>query len=577
MALSYGYNRKRPRTEVFVDSTALRSANTLSEKPLILIGPADGGVPHKYEEVTNLAQARTFFRSGDLVDAIEIAWNPATESRGAGKIYAMRSDDAKQATLVAEGLTFTSKLYGTDANGIQVEMKEHTGISGAKTKGKDVTVYFVKDRYQNTYQDVGNIFSITHKPDTGAEYASIEVKVDANSKKSTELIIKEGKDEQTAAVLRSFPLGEGLYRDVNVLVEDINNIAHFTATMNNVGGYKNITTDFLDELAATEVTETPALSVTAIGADLENVLATDPYVSATVDRAKTVPATVSIAYLAGGETKPLTSGWDKLFEEIANCGGYYVVPLTSSEGVHAELAHFLRSESTGGNQLRGFVGGGVGETFDKLRSRQAGIRSPRVCLIGDSVERRMMDGRVVKLPAYMYAAQIAGLASGLEIGTPITYKKMNIEKLLVKFDSDQLDQLDASGVVMTSYIRNRDISTFRIVSDPTTYNNVEDVVQNRMSLGETSDFLATDIRMMLDDSFIGTRIRNTSASIIKNAVESFLDKQTGVGGLIVSYNPEDVQVIINGNTAIINVGVQPTRGLDYINVFLNYKDNAIQA
>ncbi len=576
MALSYGYNRKRPRTEVFVDSTALRSANTLSEKPLILIGPADGGVPHKYEEVTNLAQARTFFRSGDLVDAIEIAWNPATENGGAGKIYAMRSDDAKQSTVVSGGVTFTSKLYGTDANGIQVEMKEHKGLNGVATKGKDVTVYFVKDRYQNTYPDVGNIFSITHKGEGETAYASVEVKLDKD-KQSTELIIKEGKDSEGAAVIRTFPLGEGLYKDVNVLVEDINNMVNFTASMNNVGGYKNITTEYLDELADTEIKGDNSLAITAIGADLESVLATDPYVTATIDRSKTIPDTLPITYLKGGSVTPKTSGWDELFEEIANCGGYYVVPLTASEGVHAELAHFLRSESTGGNQLRGFVGGGIGESFDKLRSRQAGLRSPRVCLIGDSVERRMMDGRVVKLPAYMYAAQIAGLASGLEIGTPITYKKMNIEKLLVKFDSDQLDQLDASGVVMTSYIRNRDISTFRIVSDPTTYNNVEDVVQNRMSLGETSDFLATDIRMMLDDSFIGTRIRNTSASIIKNAVESFLDKQTGVGGLIVSYNPEDVQVIINGNTAIINVGVQPTRGLDYINVFLNYKDNAIQA
>jgi len=577
MALSYGYNRKRPRTEVFVDSTALRSANTLSEKPLILVGPADGGVPHKYEEVTNLAQARTFFRSGPLVDAIELAWNPATENNGAGKIYAMRSDEAKQATLVQDAITFTSKVYGTDANGIQVDMKEHKDLQDKATKGKDVTVYFVKDRYQNTYQDVGNIFSMTYSStEVGKEYASVEIKVDSN-KKSTELIVKVGEAADSATVVSTFPLGEGLYLDVNVLVEDINNLPNFTASMNNVGGYKNITTDFLDELAETEVKDTEPLAITAIGADLEAVLSLDPYVGVTIDRSKTIPTSIPVSYLTGGETKPMGNSWSDLFAPLANCGGYYLVPLTDAPSVHAELAHFLRSESTGGNQLRGFVGGGLAESFDKIRSRQAGIRSPRVCLVGDSVERRMMDGRIVQLPAYMYAAQVAGLASGLEIGTPITYKKMNIERLLVKFDSDQLDQLDASGVVMTSYVRNRDISTFRIVSDPTTYNNVEDVVQNRMSLGETSDFLATDIRMMLDDSFIGTRIRNTSASIIKNAVESFLDQQTGVGGLIVSYNPEDVQVIINGNTAIINIGVQPTRGLDYINVFLNYKDNALQA
>ncbi|AHZ10397.1 tail sheath [Bacillus phage Hoody T] len=570
MAVSYGFNRKRPRTEVTLDSTALGSANVRSEKPLILIGSATGGEPNKVEVVTNLSQARNIFRGGELVDAIEMAWNPSVNLGGAGKIYAVRADEATQAKLVKDGYTFTSKLYGSDANGIQISLEDNV-----ITKSKRFNVYFTRERYEQTYDNIGNIFAVQY---TGSlVYASIEIKVDSATKEAKTLELKAGADKDTAAVVRTYELGEGFYQDVNVLVNDINNLPDFKAVMNSLGGYKNVSTNYLDALAATPLAKEKDVTVTAVSADLALTLANDRYVSLEIDLTKPAPATIPVTSLAGAETKAPPASWAKLFASVADSGGYYVVPLTANEVIHAELGHFLRSESSAGNQLRGFVGGGIEESFDALRARQAAIRNPRVALVGDSVTRRMADGRVYKAPAYMYAAQVAGLASGLQIGVPMTYKKMNIDALNLKFSDDQLDQLDSTGVIMTFYRRNRDESTFRIASDPTTYNNVEDIVQNRMSLGETSDFLTTDLRTVLDEEFIGTRIKNTSASIIKNRVESFLDVQKGVDGLIVDYNPEDIQVVIDGNTAIINIVVQPSRGLDYINVFLSYKDNKMSA
>ncbi|AZF89191.1 tail sheath protein [Bacillus phage vB_BthM-Goe5] len=570
MAVSYGFNRKRPRTEVTLDSTALGSANVRSEKPLILIGSATGGEPNKVEVVTNLSQARNIFRGGELVDAIEMAWNPSVNLGGAGKIYAVRSDEATQAKLVKDGYTFTSKLYGADANGIQISLEDNV-----ITKSKRFNVYFTRERYEQTYDNIGNIFAVQY---TGSlAYASIEIKVDSATKEAKTLELKAGADKDTAAVVRTYELGEGFYQDVNVLVNDINNLPDFKAVINSLGGYKNVSTNYLDALVVTPLAKDKDVTVTAVSADLALTLANDRYVSLEIDLTKPAPATIPVTSLAGAETKAPPASWAKLFASVADSGGYYVVPLTANEVIHAELGHFLRSESSAGNQLRGFVGGGIEESFDALRARQAAIRNPRVALVGDSVTRRMADGRVYKAPAYMYAAQVAGLASGLQIGVPMTYKKMNIDALNLKFSDDQLDQLDSTGVIMTFYRRNRDESTFRIASDPTTYNNVEDIVQNRMSLGETSDFLTTDLRTVLDEEFIGTRIKNTSASIIKNRVESFLDVQKGVDGLIVDYNPEDIQVVIDGNTAIINIVVQPSRGLDYINVFLSYKDNKMSA
>lgn len=569
MAVSYGFNRKRPRTEVFLDSTALGSANAQSEKPIIILGSALDGKPNEPVELTNLAQARTAFRGGELVDAIEMAWNPALNLNGAGKIYALRVDDAKQASLTNLGLKFTSNVYGADANNIQITLTDN-----ALTKSKRFTVYFTKESYEKTYDNIGNIFDLKY---TGAQKANVEVTVDSATKLATKLILKVGADTQSLAVVKSYELGTGVFEDVNALINDINNLPDFKASMSGLGGYKNVKTQYFDVMAAKDLTKDKAEPIKAIAADLANALASDRYVSVEVDFTKGIPASIPVTSLAGGSTGTVPTSWADMFLKVADVGGYYIVPLTASEAIHAELSHFLRTESNAGNQLRGFVGGGFDETFESLKARQANIRNARIALVGDDVVRRMADGRVYKAPGYMYAAQIAGLASGLAVGEPVTYKKMNIESLGKKYIGEQLDQLDASGVVMTEFVRNRKGSTYRVVSDPTTYNRIDEPVQNRISLGEVSDFLTTELRTVLDEEFIGTRIRNTSASIIKNRIESFLDVQKNVDGLIVNYSPEDIQVVINGNTAIINIAVQPTQGLDYINVYLSYKDNHLSA
>jgi len=569
MATSYGFDRQRPRTEIFLDASSLGAANTRSEKPLVLIGSANGGEPNVPHVISNFAQARELFRSGELLDAIEMAWNPSPNISGAGKIIAIRSDQATQAKLTQGALTFTSKLYGVDANSIQVEMADNT-LTGSKR----VSVYFTKERYEKVYDNIGNIFTVRY---TGTSaVATVEVQVDSSSKLATKLILKAGADAGTATAVRTYELGVGVYEDVHVLVNDINNLPDFEAKMIVLGGNKNIDTQYLDALTAGDI-KGKDVTVKAIGADLQAQLANDSYVEVSVDRTQAVPATVTLSSLSGAKTEPAPASWASLYEAINGLDAYYITPLTSDAAIHGELSQYLRDESNAGMHQRGIVGGGLGESEDELRSRQMNLRNSRVGVVGDSGTRRMADGRVYNFPAYMYAALVAGIASGLEIGEPLTYKKVNIEGLDRKFTGDQLDQLNNSGIIMTEFVRTRTSSHFRIVSDPTTYNVSTEPVQNRISLGEVSDFLTTELREVLDNEFIGTRIRSTSASIIKNRVESFLDQQKKVNGLIVDYSPDDVQVVISGNTARINLTVQPSQGLDFINVFITYEDNELTA
>jgi hypothetical protein len=569
MATSYGYDRQRPRTNVSLNAGSLGAANVASEKPLVLIGSATGGEPHVPYELNNYSQAREIFRSGELLDAIEMAWNPSPSLQGAGKIIAIRTDEATQATYEDAGLKFTSKLYGVDANDIQVEYTTNS-LTGAKRVG----VYFTKERYERTYDNVGNIFTVKYTGEEAA--ATAEVVVDAETGVAKRLVLSAGADAGALTAVRTYTLGQGVYQDAHVLVNDINNLPDFEAQMNTLGGNKNVDTDALDVLEATDIKNTSA-TVTAVAADLKNQLANDKYIAVSTDPKQALPDAMELANLTGAETNPSPASWAGMFDTLIDLDVYYIVPLTANEAIHGELAQFLTDESKAGHHLRGIVGGELDETMEDIRARQMNLRKARIGLVGDSTVRRMPDGRVLDVPAYLYAALVAGIASGLAIGEPLTYKSVNIEGLKRRFTGDQLDQLHNSGVIMTEYARGRGTSHFRLVSDPTTYNVATEPVMNRVSLGEVSDFLTTELREVLDSEFIGTRVRNTSASIIKNRVESFLDQQKKVGGLIVDYNPDDVQVIISGNTATINITVQPSQGLDYINVNLTYEDNELVA
>jgi archaellum component FlaG (FlaF/FlaG flagellin family) len=567
--ISYGFNRTRPRTTVFLNANGLGSQNLNSEKPLVLLGSANGGQPQAPISISSYAQAKQIFRAGELLDAIEMAWNPSPNVGGAGKIIAVRTDSATQATFTNGGLNFTSNIYGSDANGIQVELDDNP-LTGAKT----VTVNFTQDAYSKVYDNLGNIFTVQY---TGTTYqaAQVQVVVDATTHMATQLILSAGTTGSLAPI-RTYNLGSGVYQDVNVLVNDISNLPDWLATMNTLGGNKNIKSQYLDAKTATDC-KTSAVTVKAIGADMQVQMANDPYVSVAIDRSKIIPATLALTSLSGGSQSAPPASWSTILNGLANEGGYYLVPLTGDQSIHGEVAQFLADQANAGNAMRGLVGAGINEGINQLQGRQASLRDSRVGLIGNSGTRRMNDGRVYNFPGYMFAALVGGIASGLPVGEPITYKHVNIDSIDQVFTSDQLDQLDSAGVIMAEFVRTRQGQYFRLVSDPTTYNDVAEPVQNRMSLGEVSDYLTSEIRTLLDEQFIGTRLGNTSASILKNAVESFLDQQKNVGGLIVDYNPSDVQVIIQGNTATINFTCQPAQGLDYINCYITYLQDSLSA
>lgn len=548
----------RPHTRIQTDTSAVTGVSSGSDKLVMLVGSAKGGAPNTVYKVRNYIQAKQVFREGELLDALELAWNPSGESQGAGDVLAMRVEDATPATYESGSVTFKSLLYGNEANQIQVAL-ETEEIAG--TESRNLTVSFAPDDYEQVYRQLGTILTITYDGDEN--YAGISIS-------GNRLTVYVGESAETASPV-NFQLGSGRYARANVLANAINQIDGFEATMP-LGYDKNVETNTFDNLEQTAIGE-DGVQVTAFLADLQRQLRYDEYVEIEVNNQGTV-SDFELTNLEGGDDGAVPESWYSKFNEFANEGGYYLVPLTSRQAVHAEALSFVRERSNQGDPMRAIVGAGFDETPEQLLARAASLRSGRVTLVGFSSQVTLDDGRVLQLPAFMHAAQVAGLASGLDIGESITFKSLTLNNLSRIFEGAQLDALNGGGVVMAEFVRNRLITKFRLVDDVTTYNDRSEPVQNQMAVGEANDFLVSELRIHLDENFIGTRVVETSPSLIKNSVQAFLDQKKR-DQEIQDYVPEDVQVVINGEVAEISLTVMSIRSLKRINVSLVYDQQVL--
>lgn len=575
----------RPHTSIEVDTSGIGGVAGSSEKILCLIGQAEGGEPNTVYELRNYSQAEQVFRSGELVDAIHLAWTTNPQFT-AGRILAMRIEDAEPANLTKGGLTFKSKIYGVDSNDIQVALEENTITDSYRLK-----VIFDKDRVRNTYDNIGNIFKIEYTGDGEAKYS---VTHSAETGFAKNLVLTENGEE-----IKTYSLGDGVFEYTNDIIKDINNTPQFKALLSPFGN-KDIETKYLDE--ATDISlGAEGAYVEAVYGDILKQTQYDQAVSITRVGETQTPSDVSVqsgeesaevtassvvniptitpfeaTKLSGGTNGTPPSTWSDKLNLFAHEGGYYVVPLSSRQSVHAEVAHFVNSRSDAGEPMRAIIGAGINETKEQLIGRASALVNPRVSLIANSGTFVMEDGRKNHVPAYMVASAVAGLASGLGIGESITFKNFRINSLDQVYESSELDQLNENGVISIEFVRDRLNTRFRIVDDVTTYNDTRDPVKSEMAIGEENDFLTSELKILLDDNFIGARTTQTSPSIIKDFVQSYLERKKR-DNEIQDFTPEDVQVIVEGKEARISMTVFPIRTLKKITVSLVYKEQQLEA
>lgn len=587
----------RPGVQIAVNTDSLSGAASDSQKKLVLLGTANGGVPGQIYQINTLSQAKQYFRSGDLVDAIEMAFSP-TSGISSGQILAERVSDATQSSFTNNGLSVKSLLYSADANNIQLSLLDNP-LNHTKT----MQVYFPKENYVANYTNLGNIFALSYN---GSEqYASVEivsgsaptpngvtttqipdgVQAQASTESSetgnaSSLILKAGADQTSATVAKTFDLTSAGYQTTSDLMTAINQIDGFAAVYNDYGAH-NIAPSYYDAVPETKLGTTASpTQIQALGGDIVNSLSSDAWVNATYDASKGEPDVFSLTPMTGAhnDTGEIVS-WSNFLSNLSSQEGYYIVPLTDDVSIQGEAMAFAIDRGQEGDFRTVFVGGGVNETYQQVMARANSLRTTeaKIMVNATSGSRLMNNGTVKDLPGYIIAAGIAGLASGLPVGDSIKLRSVSLQDIDQKYSKDQLDALTTQGIIALNFVRNGSDQEFVITDDVTTAKAIsDDPTVTELANGEASDYIVSALRRNLTINFLGHKTNSLTAKDIKASVISFL-MEMETEGLVQDYSESDIFVSITGDTAQVSMVVVPSRTLNHIYVTLNYTNETLTA
>lgn len=457
-----------------------------------IMGTSEGGIPKTPLFFDSPVLARRTLRGGDLLRAVEMAFNPSAETGSPSRVAVIRVEDAEQATLTLKDaggndvIALASADYGAHANNIKVT------VEAGSTSGTMLTVQQGEDYYSKD--------NITRSPlsvlYSGAQ-ATATVTVTA-----TQLLLHAPSN----TLVSTLTLLD--YTSVRALCDAINAVAGFSATAlipnDPVSGA-------LDGLAATSCKTTAKV----LKADLKAAIdwfnmATRELVSATRSAgALAPPAALTGTYLSGGSNgaAPVNQDWDDAFDALQGVDIQYVVPLSASASVWAMAdAHVKFMSGAGHSERRAFVGGDVvsGTLADAITAQQdaaMSINSDRTALCFPPIVGYDDNGVPTTYPAYFLAAQIAGGFSAMNPGNTMTNKALSVAGLdPVVSNLYDSDTMITSGVLAArktrrGYVVSKAVSTWLSNGN---YNRVE------ISTGIALDYVSRTVREALE-IFVGRK------------------------------------------------------------------------
>lgn len=178
-----------PQSASKVDDSAMGNRNLTVGNIVLLLGKAAGGIPKTLMRFGSPSEATAVLRSGDLLDAIKVAFTPSTQTNGPSVVYAIRVDPALQSELSlktvgaspADGLKLTSRDFGEDTNNIQARIEA----------GSAADTFRLTVRWGNTYCTSGDLATIADAAAWATVAASPFVKAEvigANGAEALEVV-----------------------------------------------------------------------------------------------------------------------------------------------------------------------------------------------------------------------------------------------------------------------------------------------------------------------------------------------------------------------------------------------------
>lgn len=544
-----------PATMSVIDDSGMANRNLTVGNVVAYIGRAEGGEPNKALKFGSPSEARAVLRSGDLLKAVEKAFDPSAQTGAPSVVVAVRVDPATQSALTLKDaalnnvITLASTDYGAYTSQIKAK------VESATTKGKKLTTQFGTSYYSedNVYRDA---FSILY---TGAELTALM------SITNAQLTL----EAPAATVVATIDLN--VYDTIQELVDRINTVAGFAATVLDSNGEKS-SLNGLDSVTGQDV-KTALYTATA---NLQAVVdwfngATEGYVTATrVAGAGAVPSNVAFTYLAGGSNGTVTNTeWTNAFTTLQAEDVQWVVPLSSDASIHAmNDAHVAYMSNVARMERRGLVGGASAQTQTEVKAAAKALNSDRTSQCYPGYWDYNAAGTLELRPSYMTAALVAAAFAGSNPGTALTNKSLKIRGLEAKLrNPTDTDDLIKAGILCIEETSNgykvvKSISTWLINRN---YNRVE------VSVGVAVDFTARNLRDALDvlRGEKGTPATMGRAySLAHSALMRLSQPEPAGPGVLVGdeANPpfKNLRVFLEGDVLAVEVEASPVIPVNYI-------------
>lgn len=469
-----------PATMSVVDDSKMYARGLSVGNNLALIGKASGGKPATALTFGSVSEAKAVLRDGDLLRAIERAFNASSQSPGPAMITAIRVNPATQASLVlkdavaSDAINLVSTNYGLLDNQIKVKV-EAAATSGLKLTTQFGTAYYSADNVAR------NAFSVQY---SGAGTGSLTI----NNSTAT-LILN--------AV--TTPIDLAAYATVQSLVDRINSLGSIVATVLDGNGEKP-TLDGLDGLTAQDI-KTSLFTVTA---NLQAAIdwfnsSGEGFVTATRPATATkVPVALGFTYLAGGSDGSVTNTeWESAFVALQGVDAQWVVPLSGLSSIHAMADSHVAFMSNIARMERRAICGTVSATTDSAAILAAkNINSDRTSLTHLGIYDYDANGKLVLFEPWIAAAMIAGAFAGLNPGTPLTNKSLKIRGLERKLrNPTDTDALITGGVLCIE-----DTPTgYKVVQSISAWLTNGNYNRREISVGVALDFVMRNVRNAVDE------------------------------------------------------------------------------
>lgn len=470
-----------PVTASQIEDSGLRNRNLAVGNVVGYLGSSGGGKPNTELRFGSPSEARQVLRSGPLLDAVERAFSPSPDTGSPATVVAIRVDPATQSSLMlqasaADVIQLTSEDYGLHTETIKIKVEDGTN------QGKKLTTQ-VGDDYYSRDDVYRHALSVEY---TGAEVTAV-MTID-----NTSVTL----EAPAATPVATIDLNS--YDTVQKLVDRINTVTDFTALVLDGNGEKPALNG-LDSVADQDV-KSAAYTVTAhlqACVDWFNGLGEGFVTAVRQAGAGAAPDNVDWTYLAGGSNGTITNQeWSDAFTTLQGAGIRHVSPLSADESIHAMAdAHVAFMSNVARKERRSFVGGAVGQTLDEAIAAAKALNSDRSAQCYPGYYDFNAAGELTLYPSYMTAALMAAGFAGVNPGTALTNKALNVRGLEVQLrNPTDTDQAIDGGVLCVEdteqgYKVVKSVSTW-LVND--NYNRVE------ISTGIAGDFVARTVREAVD-------------------------------------------------------------------------------